>query len=319
MSSTQTNGDAASPTAQGPLPPAADHGSSPAMTQLPPSSAAPQQQQQQQQPSPPAPSVQFPEQPSFISFPEGEGGMNPDIPAEPMLNKLYNKVRSLANSGKSPAPLSSSGPPSSAPSEIQSPVTTEFNTKSPETTTTTTTGLGISLGPTALQSRKPGPVEASALLLSPNPTSTTEMTNSNRQSSIRSVEKNTDILQPVVSAVHAVGGLTRSEDGFSVDGGSEKGGGVATAESSKSVPLRTHLRDITLPSLAGFRLSREPSSDSESVSSYSTHPARTAVNTIIGRLKNGDLGREFWMKDESSHECFSCGEKFTSRKSQGSD
>jgi len=246
--------------------------------------------------------------------------MNPDIPAEPMLNKLYNKVLSLANSGKLPAPLSSSGPPSSAPSEIQSPVTTEFKTKLPETTTTATTGLGIPPGPTTVQSKKTGPVEASALLLASNPTSTTEMTNSNRQSSIRSVEKNTDVLQPVVSTVHAVGGLTRSEDGFSGDGGSEKGSsGVGAAESTKPVSLRTHLRDITLPTLAGFRLTREPSSDSESVSSYSTHPARTAVKTIIGRLKNGDLGREFWMKDESSHECFSCGEKFTSTKSQGCD
>src|ERR1700721_2267400 len=29
---------------------------------------------------------------SFTPFPEGEGATNPDIPSEPMLNNLYNRV-----------------------------------------------------------------------------------------------------------------------------------------------------------------------------------------------------------------------------------
>jgi hypothetical protein len=182
-------------------------------------------------------------------------------------------------------------------------------------------GLGITLAPTH-QSQNPSVSSLGApaggetpALLSPNPATSTfdkSETSSKRSSIIRPREKDA-ISQPVVSAVHAVAGITRSEDEFSMGGGSEKGGAASTtAEYTKLMPLRAHLREITLPGLAGFRLTREPSSDSESVSSYSTHPARTAVKTIIGRLKNGDLGREFWMKDESSHECFQCGEKFTS-------
>ena len=46
-----------------------------------------------------------PEHASFTPFPEGEGATNPDIPLEPILNKLYNKVLSLASSGKSPIPF----------------------------------------------------------------------------------------------------------------------------------------------------------------------------------------------------------------------
>ena len=120
------------------------------------------------------------------------------------------------------------------------------------------------------------------------------------------VEKGSDVLEPVVSTVHAVGGLTHSEDEFSVIGLDKAFTNNPTKKTTKS------LREINLPGLPGFRLTREPSSDSESTSSYSAHPART-VKSIIGRLKTGDLGREFWMKDETSHECFLCGEKFTSR------
>jgi hypothetical protein len=313
MSSTQTEGEMALPTVQTTsAPTAVESGSNSSVTLQPPSLAA---GVQLQQPSPPTHS---PEQPSFTSFPEGEGPMNPDIPAEPMLNKLYNKVLSLANSGKSPL---SSATPSTAPSEIHSPVTTEIKSKVQETTT----GLGIVLNPTQ-QSKAPSvssvgaPTETPALL-SPNPSSTASEkpeATSTRQSIIRPVEKNTNVLKPLVSAVHATAGLTRSEDEFPMgrSGESEKNGGATPNESigTKPVPLRAQLREITLPGLAGFRLMREPSSDSESVSSYSTHPARTAVKTIIGRLKSGDLGREFWMKDESSHECFLCGEKFTSTR-----
>ena len=127
----------------------------------------------------------------------------------------------------------------------------------------------------------------------------------NRQSMVKSAEKSPDVLEPILSPVNAIGGLTRSEDGASVSG-SDK-----LSEPAKQA-TKTHLREISLPGLAGFRLTREPSSDSESIaSSFGVHPSRT-VDRIIGRLKTGDLGREFWMKDESSHECFLCGEKFTS-------
>jgi len=242
-----------------------------------------------------------PEQASFTSFPEGEGAIHPDIPAEPMLNKIYNKVLSLATSGKSPIP-------STTPT-LQAQLPPPFELEVPPQSTPT--GLGISLG-SAHQSKNPSvssipPVDASTAPL-PNPSAAPEKTEStsSRQSMVRPIEKKTaNVLEPVVSTVHALGGLTRSEDEFSI-AGSEK----PQSEPAKST-TRAHIREINLPGLGGFRLTREPSSDSESISSYTAHPART-VKSIIGRLKTGDLGREFWMKDETSHECFLCGEKFTS-------
>jgi len=258
-----------------------------------------------QPPAPPPPSSRpnSPEHSSFTSFPEGEGAANPDIPPEPMLNKIYNKVLSLASSGKSPIP-----PTAPLVSQQQPPISPDARPIVQEPST----GLGISLAPTH-QSKNPsvtsfGAADTNSLLVV-NPTLPAlekVESNSNRQSMMRSVEKIPDVLEPVVSTVNAVGGLTRSEDEFSVVG-SDKGG----AESTKQTTTKSHLREINLPGLAGFRLTREPSSDSESISSYSAHPGRT-VKSIIGRLKTGDLGREFWMKDETSHECFLCGEKFTS-------
>ena len=244
-----------------------------------------------------------PEHSSFTSFPEGEGPTNPDIPPEPMLNKLYNKVMSLASSGKSPTP------PVVVAQQSQSPNSVDTKSKVQETAT----GLGVSLGgsqQTTSPSVAPfGAVDTNSVVSSnpppPPPLEKIEI-NTNRQSMIKTVEKSPDVLEPVVSTVNAVGGLTRSEDELSVVG-SDKGPSDSTKQTTKS-----HLREISLPGLAGFRLTREPSSDSESISSYSAHPGRT-VKSIIGRLKTGDLGREFWMKDETSHECFLCGEKFTSK------
>jgi hypothetical protein len=241
----------------------------------------------------------FPEQTSFTSFPEGEGAVNPDIPAEPMLNKLYNKVLSLASSGKSPSP--------SVTQQQQPPSSTDQRPKGQEGST----GLGISLG-SSHQSKSSSITSFSAsdtppAISNPPPPLSPEKAESslNRQSMVRPTEKSPDVLEPVVSTVNALGGLTRSDDEFSLIG-SEKGPAEGTKQTTKS-----HLTEISLPGLAGFRLTREPSSDSESASSFSAHPGRT-VKSIIGRLKTGDLGREFWMKDETSHECFLCGEKFTS-------
>jgi hypothetical protein len=235
-----------------------------------------------------------PEHSSFTSFPGGEGATNPDIAPEPMLNKLYNKVLSLASTGKSPAPL---------------PAQQEGTSDAKPSTQDSGAGLGISLG-SAHQSKSPSLTSFSTGDLASNasnqpPALDRVESNPNRQGMVRPVERSPDVLDPVMSPVHAVGGLIRSDDEFSnLD--SEKG----PTETSKQTP-KPRLREINLPGLAGFRLTREPSSDSESVSSYSAHPNRT-VKSIIGRLKTGDLGREFWMKDETSHECFLCGEKFTS-------
>jgi len=240
-----------------------------------------------------------PENPSFISFPGGEGATNPDIPSEPMFNKLYNKVLSLTTSAKSPTPPSAPQQPLPQPSP-------EAKFKSQDGGT----GLGISVGGESEQ-REVSSVTysaASETKSEPKPpllTQPQEKQTSKRQSVMKPVDRSPDLLQPVVSAIHATGGLTRSEDEYSnVD--SEKAATEATKASTKS-----NRKEVNLPGLAGFRLTREPSSDSESVSSYSVHPSRT-LKSIIGRLKSGDLGREFWMKDETSHECFLCGEKFTS-------
>jgi len=256
---------------------------------------------------PPPPShPNSPEHPSFTSFPEGEGATNPDIPPEPMLNKLYNKVLSLASSGKSTTPSVA------AAQEPQSPNSVDATSNVQETAT----GLGIS-HETCHQSKSPditsfGAVDTNSRISSnppkPPPLEKVE-SNSNRQSMIiKTVEKIPDVLEAVLSPVNAVGGrgFTRSEDELSVAGSDQ-----ALADSTKQT-TKSHLREINLPGLAGFRLTREPSSDSESISSYAAHPGRT-VKSIIGRLKTGDLGREFWMKDETSHECFLCGEKFTSK------
>jgi len=251
-------------------------------------------------------------EPSFTSFPEGEGSTNPDIPSEPMLNKLYNKVLSLTTSGKSPIPtptIQQQIPPPLPPLPVAAAI--ESPPPPPPPSQDTTMGLGISLGSTH-QSRNPsvttiGVGDASVLSPSLNPPPQLEKIDvkSNRQPMIKSPEKSPDVLEPIMSPVNAIGGLTRSEDGASV---------VASEKPSEPVkqPTKANLREINLPGLAGFRLTREPSSDSESIaSSFGVHPSRT-VDRIIGRLKTGDLGREFWMKDESSHECFLCGEKFTS-------
>ena len=250
---------------------------------------------------PPPSQPNSPDRPSFMSFPEGEGAINPDIPPEPMLNKLYNKVLSLAIPGKSPTP-------SVIHQQLQIPSSSDAKPSLQEPLTPT--GLGISLG-SSHRSKNPsvssvGLVDTSSVISSnPLPSFEKGESNSNHQSTIRTVEKTPDVLEPVVSTVNAVGGLTRSEDELSVVG-SDK----AVPDTAKQT-AKSSLREINLPSLAGFRLTREPSSDSESISSYSAHPGRT-VKSIIGRLKTGDLGREFWMKDETSHECFLCGEKFTS-------
>jgi len=236
-----------------------------------------------------------PEQTSFTSFPGGEGAANPDIPAEPMLNKIYNKVLSLTSSSKSPLPSTVSKPPS----ETGEPklIVEEVGT-----------GLGISLG-SAQQSKSPsvasfGALDTASVTSSPAPTVEKTDSSSTKPARMKPVEKSPLVLEPVVSTINALGGLTRSEDENS-NIESEKG----DTEAGKHPKSRA--REINLPGLSSFRLTREPSSDSESMSSYSAHPGRT-VKSIIGRLKTGDLGREFWMKDETSHECFLCGEKFTS-------
>ena len=251
-------------------------------------------------------------EPSFTSFPEGEGATNPDIPSEPMLNKLYNKVLSLTTSGKSPTPTPTVQQQPPPPPLAPMPVVAATESSAPPPPSESTTGLGISLGGTH-QSRNPsvtsisGTGDANFSSTSNPPPPQLEKIDiiSNRQAMVKSAEKSPDVLEPILSPVNAIGGLTRSEDGASV-GGSDK-----PSEPVKQ-PTNAQLREINLPGLAGFRLTREPSSDSESIaSSFGVHPSRT-VDRIIGRLKTGDLGREFWMKDESSHECFLCGEKFTS-------
>ena len=236
-----------------------------------------------------------PENPSFTSFPEGEGATNPDIPEEPMLNKFYNKVLSLTTAAKS---------------SVSEPLgSVDARPKSQEVST----GLGISLG-SSHQSKSPsvtsfGVAEMGSVSSNPPVVDKAEGV-SNRQNSNKSVEKSPAVLQPIVAPVNAVGGFTRSEDEFS-NHGSDKAATEASKHTAKSRLTEPKVRETNLPGLAGFRLTREPSSDSESMSSYSVNTGRT-VKSIIGRLKTGDLGREFWMKDESSKECFLCGEKFTS-------
>src|SRR5204863_7313248 len=79
----------------------------------------------------------FPDHPSFTSFPEGEGATNPDILPEPMLNKLYNKVLSLASSGK----------PSTLSGTLQQPqLQSSSDAKSPPQEALTAAGLVSSLG-----------------------------------------------------------------------------------------------------------------------------------------------------------------------------
>lgn len=236
-----------------------------------------------------------PEHSSFTSFPEGEGPANPDIPPEPMLNKLYNKVLSLASAGKPTVSVLSqqqTSPKDAAfkPQEATAGINDSLESPRHSKNSSVTSFAGGEWNSTA--SRPPTIVEKVE-------------TNLNRQSLMRTAEKSPNILKPVVSVVNALGGLTRSEDEFSTIG-SEK-----APPDAKKQTVKAQLREIHLPGLAGFRLTREPSSDSESVSSYSAHPGLT-VKSIIGRLKTGDLGREFWMKDETSRECFLCGEKFTS-------
>jgi len=232
-----------------------------------------------------------PEQPSFTSFPGGEGATHPDIPSEPMLTSLYNKVLSLASSGKStPAVM----PHQEAPLGDAKPRVQEGPTS-----------MGISM-PSSHQSKNATVTSFTGVETESGKSQLEKVdTTVNRQSMIRS-EKSPDVLAPVVSPINAVGDLTRSEDEFSA-AGSDK----PTAEKAKQ-SAKAQLREINLPGLASFRLTREPSSDSESVSSHTAHPGRT-IKSIIGRLRTGDLGREFWMKDETSHECFLCGEKFTSK------
>lgn len=231
-----------------------------------------------------------PEQPSFTSFPGGEGAAHPDIPSEPMLTSLYNKVLSLASSGKS---TPSVVPQQQAPSGDAKPRVQEAPTN-----------IGISM-PSSHQGKNASVTSFTGVETESGKSQLEKVdTTVNRQSMIRS-EKSPDILAPVVSPVNAVGDLTRSEDEFSA-AGSDKPMTEKAKQSAKA-----QLREINLPGLASFRLTREPSSDSESISSYTAHPGRT-IKSIIGRLRTGDLGREFWMKDETSHECFLCGEKFTS-------
>lgn len=70
--------------------------------------------------------------------------------------------------------------------------------------------------------------------------------------------------------------------------------------------------------LPGYTMERDPSSDSESITSGSG--ARDLIMTKIdpakipGPLRAGGLGKEFWMKDENATECFKCGRQFTGKR-----
>lgn len=62
-------------------------------------------------------------------------------------------------------------------------------------------------------------------------------------------------------------------------------------------------------------MERENSSDAESI--YSTSVPQYFNSRVDRRpapLKNGGLGKEYWMKDEHATECFGCTAKFTSKK-----
>src|ERR1700721_2958844 len=152
-----------------------------------------------------------PEHSSFTSFPEGERATKPDIPPEPMFNKLYNKVLSLTTAGKSLSTpvVQQQQPVEDAKSSVQ----------------VTGMGLGISLD-IHHQSKSSSVTSLGAESTDPAPSNPPPVlekmdSNSNRQTVIRPAEKNPDVLAPILSPVHAVGGLTRSEDEFS-NLGSEK-------------------------------------------------------------------------------------------------
>lgn len=63
----------------------------------------------------------------------------------------------------------------------------------------------------------------------------------------------------------------------------------------------------------GSLLDRENSSDAESIYSTAKRYFNSRVDRRPAPLKNGGLGKEFWMKDEHVTECFGCTAKFTSK------
>ncbi len=68
--------------------------------------------------------------------------------------------------------------------------------------------------------------------------------------------------------------------------------------------------------IPGFALMREMSSDSESAPAHQERrPSivrEQSISTVLKRLRNGVLSREFWMKDETCSACFLCDATFTS-------
>ncbi|CAN6624043.1 1-phosphatidylinositol 3-phosphate 5-kinase Fab1p [Trichomonascus vanleenenianus] len=79
---------------------------------------------------------------------------------------------------------------------------------------------------------------------------------------------------------------------------------------SRSASVNTNYSYNPQEHLPGYTIEREPSSDSESIASYPPDyllPKERPLETI----RAGNLGREFWMKDENATECFKCTRPFT--------
>lgn len=67
--------------------------------------------------------------------------------------------------------------------------------------------------------------------------------------------------------------------------------------------------------LPGYSVDREPSSDSESISSASGYMLSKldTPSKVPAPIRTAGLGKEFWMKDENATECFKCGKQFSGK------
>ncbi|KAL8278325.1 hypothetical protein RQP46_009217 [Phenoliferia psychrophenolica] len=103
-------------------------------------------------------------------------------------------------------------------------------------------------------------------------------------------------------------------------GGSQSGGGgggsnnnasMGTMGSPASETFAASLANLS--SIPGFPLAKDMADDSKSIRSVSTVARPSAsVAHIFRRLRGEGLSKEYWIRDESSKECFDCQTVFTS-------
>lgn len=78
----------------------------------------------------------------------------------------------------------------------------------------------------------------------------------------------------------------------------------------KSLSTSTVTHEAEHNHLPGFKISREPSSDSASFQSSDTVNDKRTFSNNLRRLQPGGLSKDFWMKDENCTQCFSCNATF---------